>query len=50
VLDDLPEAVEDPQRRFMLGVQWHPEADEASRVIASLVAQARDYRSNDGSS
>ena len=28
--DDLPEAVEAPERRFVLGVQWHPEADETS--------------------
>jgi putative glutamine amidotransferase len=44
VLDDLPEALEAPGRRFLLGVQWHPEADERSRVVAALVEQARDYR------
>ena len=27
VLDDLVEAVEAPDRRYALGVQWHPEAD-----------------------
>jgi putative glutamine amidotransferase len=43
-LDPLPEAVESPRHRFLLGVQWHPEADESSRVIAALVAEARDYR------
>lgn len=42
-LDELPEAIERPDRRFVLGVQWHPEADEASRVIASLVQEARGY-------
>ena len=42
-LDDLPEAIEAPAHRFVLGVQWHPEADEQSRVISSLVEQARDY-------
>jgi putative glutamine amidotransferase len=42
-LDDVPEAIELPDRRFVLGVQWHPEADERSRVIAALVEQARDY-------
>jgi putative glutamine amidotransferase len=41
-LDDLPEAVELPGSRFVLGVQWHPEADETSRLIASLVADARE--------
>ena len=41
--DDLPEALEDPQRRFTLGVQWHPEADGDSRVIAALVEEARAF-------
>ena len=27
-IDELPEAFEAPDRRFALGVQWHPEADE----------------------
>jgi putative glutamine amidotransferase len=40
-LDELPEAIELPGTRFALGVQWHPEADEASVVIASLVEEAR---------
>ena len=39
--DELPEAMEAPGRRFALGVQWHPEADEESRLIAALVAEAR---------
>jgi putative glutamine amidotransferase len=39
--DDLPEAIELPGLRFALGVQWHPEADEASVVIAALVEEAR---------
>ena len=39
--DELPEAIERPGRRFALGVQWHPEADETSRLIASLVNEAR---------
>src|SRR3954466_9314817 len=42
-LDDLPEAVELPDRRFVLGVQWHPEADETRQLIASLVDDSRDY-------
>ena len=39
--DELPEAVEIPGNRFALGVQWHPEADETSRLIAALVDEAR---------
>ena len=48
-LDDLPEAVELPGRKFVLGVQWHPEVDPQSTVIGALVAAARDYRSSRGS-
>jgi len=40
-VDDLPEALEDPSKRFALGVQWHPEADERSPLIAALVEAAR---------
>jgi putative glutamine amidotransferase len=40
VLDDLPEALELPGNAFALGVQWHPEADETSRLIAALVDHA----------
>jgi putative glutamine amidotransferase len=40
VLDDLVEAVEAPDRRYALGVQWHPEADAKSTIVASLVAAA----------
>jgi putative glutamine amidotransferase len=39
--DDLPEAFESPSHAFALGVQWHPEADEESRLIAALVDEAR---------
>ena len=39
--DGLVEAVEAPARRFALGVLWHPEADEESRVIGALVDAAR---------
>jgi putative glutamine amidotransferase len=41
-LDELPEAIEAPACRFVLGVQWHPEADER---IGALVDQARASRS-----
>ena len=43
MLDDVPEAIELPACRFVLGVQWHPEADEKSRVVGALVEQAREY-------
>ena len=46
--DDLPEAIEDPERRYALGVQWHPEADETSRLIGSLVSEARAAASTRG--
>ena len=42
VLDGLPEAIELPGRRFVLGVQWHPEADETSPVLEGLVAAAAE--------
>ncbi len=41
-MDDLPEAIELPDRRFVLGVQWHPEADVTSPVLGALVAAAAD--------
>jgi putative glutamine amidotransferase len=40
-IDDLPETIEDPSCRFALGVQWHPEADAGSPLIAALVEEAR---------
>jgi putative glutamine amidotransferase len=46
-LDELPEAIELPGHRFALGVQWHPEADERSGLVAALVAEAAAVR--DGS-
>jgi putative glutamine amidotransferase len=42
-IDELPEALEVPDRRFALGVQWHPEADPTSPLVAGLVAEARAY-------
>lgn len=38
--DGLVEALEDPRRRFVLGVQWHPEAYGDVRLFAALVAAA----------
>jgi putative glutamine amidotransferase len=43
-LDDLAEAIELPERRFVLGVQWHPEVDETSRLVGALVDEARAGR------
>jgi putative glutamine amidotransferase len=43
-IDGLPEALERPGETFLLGVQWHPEADERSRVIGGLVEAARSHR------
>jgi putative glutamine amidotransferase len=43
-LDDLVEAIELPERNFVLGVQWHPEADERSRIIGALVRAAEHSR------
>jgi putative glutamine amidotransferase len=47
-LDALVEAIELSDHRFALGVQWHPEADERSRVIAALVQAACEYQSERG--
>jgi putative glutamine amidotransferase len=38
--DELPEAIELPGSAFVLGVQWHPEADRASTVVKALVDAA----------
>ena len=43
-VDELPEAIEVPGNRFSLGVQWHPEADATSPMIAGLVEEARQHR------
>ncbi len=42
--DGTLEAVEDPSRRFALGVLWHPEAGEDQRLFEALVEEARAYR------
>ena len=39
--DGTVEAIERPGSRFALGVLWHPEEDEESRVIGALVDEAR---------
>ena len=55
-LDELPEAIEwdespradSPASRFVLGVQWHPEADEQSPFVGALVAAAAAASGRDG--
>ncbi len=42
-MDGLPEAIEMSDRRFVLGVQWHPEADETSDVVGALVVEAEKH-------
>jgi putative glutamine amidotransferase len=42
--DGTLEAVEDPSRRFVVGVQWHPEAGADAALFEELVEQARAYR------
>jgi putative glutamine amidotransferase len=39
--DGLPEAVEDPSRRFVLGVQWHPEVTRDEHLFGALLSAAR---------
>ena len=42
--DGTVEAIEDPGRRFALGVLWHPEAGEDAALFEALVEEARRYR------
>ena len=42
--DGTVEAVEDPDRRFAVGVLWHPEAGEDARLFEELVREAAHYR------
>jgi putative glutamine amidotransferase len=39
-IDQFPEAIELPDKQFVLGVQWHPEADPDSQVVGALVQAA----------
>jgi putative glutamine amidotransferase len=39
--DGTVEAIEDADRRFVLGVLWHPEEDEADRLIGAFVRECR---------
>jgi putative glutamine amidotransferase len=42
--DGTVEGLEDPERRFAVGVLWHPEAGEDMKLFEALVAEARAYR------
>jgi putative glutamine amidotransferase len=42
--DGTVEALEDPARRFAVGVLWHPEEGEDAALFEALVAEARAYR------
>jgi putative glutamine amidotransferase len=44
--DGTVEAVEDPSKRFALGVLWHPEAGENIRLFEALVREAERYAAN----
>lgn len=46
--DGTLEGLEDPSRRFALGVLWHPEANEDKALFEALVAEARAYRAQRG--
>jgi putative glutamine amidotransferase len=46
--DGTLEALEDPSRRFTLGVLWHPEAGEDRALFEALVAEAAAYRASSG--
>jgi gamma-glutamyl-gamma-aminobutyrate hydrolase PuuD len=41
--DGTLEGLEDPDKRFAVGVLWHPEAGEDKRLFDALVAEAREY-------
>jgi gamma-glutamyl-gamma-aminobutyrate hydrolase PuuD len=42
--DGVVEAIEDPARRFTLGVLWHPEAGEDLKLFEALVEEAARFR------
>ena len=42
--DGTVEAIESHERRFALGVLWHPEAGEDMKLFEALVEEARRYR------
>ena len=46
--DGLVEAVEAPDKRFTVGVLWHPEAGQDARLFETLVTEAERYREERG--
>ncbi len=42
--DGTVEALEDPERRFTVGVLWHPEAGDDLALFEALVAEAAAFR------
>jgi putative glutamine amidotransferase len=42
--DGTVEAIEDTERRFAVGVLWHPEEGEDAALFEALVDEARRYR------
>jgi putative glutamine amidotransferase len=46
--DGTVEGLEDPERRFAVGVLWHPEAGEDPKLFEALVSEARAYRDERG--
>jgi putative glutamine amidotransferase len=47
--DGTTEALEDPGKRFAVGVLWHPEEGEDFQLFSALVDEARSYREERGS-
>ena len=48
--DGTLEALEDPSKRFAVGVLWHPEEGADGALLRALVAEARRYRTEQSSS
>src|SRR4029453_13881727 len=46
--DGTLEALEDPSKRFAVGVLWHPEEGEDATLFRALVDEARAYRPTPG--
>jgi gamma-glutamyl-gamma-aminobutyrate hydrolase PuuD len=44
--DGTIEALEDPAKRFAIGVLWHPEVGEDAALFEALVTEAREYRAS----